>query len=110
MLKVSFFYFEKQKSFIPKELKPLSKSKQKSFVYLLNFLEGFVFTKLDSKVCSYPRSVWLSTLQILLCLMLDLSEIKQRKAEKFSRTATKVNPCLSIVTIYVHLLVKVCVF
>ena len=30
--------------------------------------------------------------------MLDLSEIKQRKAENFSRTATKVNPCLSIVT------------
>ena len=38
-LKVSAFYLEKQKSFIPKKIffKPLSISKQKSFVYWLNF-------------------------------------------------------------------------
>ena len=42
-LKVSAFYLEKQKSFIPKKkfFWPLSISKQKSFVYWLNFLEGF---------------------------------------------------------------------
>ena len=43
MLKISDFYLEKQKSFIPKRMffKPLSISKQKSFVYWLNFPEGF---------------------------------------------------------------------
>ena len=43
MLKVSAFYLEKQKSFIPKKniFKPLSISKQKSFVYWFNFPEGF---------------------------------------------------------------------
>ena len=43
MLKVSAFYLEKQKSFIPKTkfFKPLSISKQKNFVYWLNFPEGF---------------------------------------------------------------------
>jgi hypothetical protein len=42
-LKVSAFYLEKQKSFIPKKkfFRPLSISKQKSFVYGLNFPEGF---------------------------------------------------------------------
>ena len=40
MLKVPAFYLEKQKSFIPKKIffKPLSISKQKSFVYWPNFL------------------------------------------------------------------------
>ena len=37
-LKNSAFYLEKQKSFIQK---PLSISKQKSFVYCLNFPKGF---------------------------------------------------------------------
>ena len=43
MMKVSAFYLERQKSFIPekKMLGPLSISKQKIFVYWLNFLEGF---------------------------------------------------------------------
>ena len=42
-LKVSAFYLEKQKSFIPKKnvFWSLSISKQKSFVYWLNFPEGF---------------------------------------------------------------------
>ena len=44
-LKVSAFYLEKQKSFIPekkkKKIKPLSISKQKIFVYRPNFPEGF---------------------------------------------------------------------
>ena len=42
-LKVSAFYLEKQKSFISKKkiFGPLSISKQKSFVYWLNFLGGF---------------------------------------------------------------------
>ena len=41
-LKVSAFYLEKQKSFIlKKNFKPMSISKQKSFVYCLNFPEGF---------------------------------------------------------------------
>ena len=41
-LRVSAFYLEKQKSFIPKKkFRPLSISKQKSFVYWLNFPEGF---------------------------------------------------------------------
>ena len=45
MLKISYFYLDKQKSFIPKKnfFKPLSISKQKSFVYWLNFPEGFGF-------------------------------------------------------------------
>ena len=44
-LKVSAFYLKKQKSFIPKKkfFKPLSISKQKSFVHYLNFPEGFDF-------------------------------------------------------------------
>ena len=44
-LKVSAFYLKKQKSFIPKKkiFKPLSISKQKSFVYRLNFPEGFAY-------------------------------------------------------------------
>jgi hypothetical protein len=48
-LKVSAFYLEK-KSFIPKKnlFNPLSKSKQKSFVYRLNFPGRFCF-----KVCTY---------------------------------------------------------
>ena len=45
MLKVSAFYLEKQKSFIPKKIlfRPLSISKQKSFVYFTDpiFSEGF---------------------------------------------------------------------
>ena len=44
ILKVSAFYLEKQKSFIPKKMffKPLSISKQKkSFVYWFNFLGRF---------------------------------------------------------------------
>ena len=41
-LKVSAFYLEKQKNFITKKnFKPSSISKQKSFVYWLNFSEGF---------------------------------------------------------------------
>ena len=41
ILKVSVFYLEIQKSFIPKkkENKPLSISKQKSFVYFSIFLQ-----------------------------------------------------------------------
>ena len=43
MLKVSAFYLEKQKGFIPKKIffKPLSMSKQKSFVTYPIFSEGF---------------------------------------------------------------------
>ena len=43
MLKVSAFYLEKQKSFIPKKIffRPLSISKQKSFVYWPNFQRRF---------------------------------------------------------------------
>ena len=52
MLKFSAFYLEKQKSFIPKKkFRPLSISKQKSFVYWLNFPEGFA----DSLL---PRSLF----------------------------------------------------
>ena len=51
-LKVSAFYLEKQKSFIPKKifLKPLSISKQKSFVYWPNFQWRFCFK--PSPMCS----------------------------------------------------------
>ena len=42
MLKVSAFYLEKQKSFTPKEIKPLSISKQKYALFTNPiFCEGF---------------------------------------------------------------------
>ena len=54
-LKVSAFYLEKQKSFIPKKnfFRQLSISKQKSFVYWLNFPEGFEFDLYTVKKISF---------------------------------------------------------
>ena len=58
-LNISAFYLEKQKSFIPKKkiLKPLSISKQKSFVYCLNFLEGFGLSISSSKIVLPKRYI-----------------------------------------------------
>ena len=59
-LKVSAFYLEKQKSFIPrKKIKPSSISKQKSFLYRLNFPKGFgsyyVFLKSTRVKCPWLK-------------------------------------------------------
>ena len=70
MLKVSAFYLEKQKSFIPKKkyFWPLSISKQKSFVYWLNFLEGFAqnwrfslqnIDLVKQKICKQQNNFWI---------------------------------------------------
>ena len=56
MLKVSFFYLEKQKSWIPKKifLKPLSISKQKKLCLLTRFSKKvlvFPFALFEIKIC-----------------------------------------------------------
>ena len=52
-LKISAFYLEKQKSFIPKKIffRPLSISKQKSFVDWLNFPGRFWLRQYRKNVC-----------------------------------------------------------
>ena len=70
-LKVSSFYLEKQKSFIPKKFffKPLSISKQKSFVYWLNFPEGF---DIDNLGYDHTMAVfWLGSTIVLLYINLQ---------------------------------------
>ena len=60
MLKVSAFYLEKQKSFIPKKIyfRPLSISKQKSFVYRPNFQWRFWANFFSQIKCQGQYNSW----------------------------------------------------
>ena len=90
MLKVSAFYFEKQKSSISKKIffRPLSMSKQKSFVYWLNFQWRFwlyqwnfrphatVISKF-SETPSIHTTSWVNTFFYVLFLSVCFSDLKK---------------------------------
>ena len=91
-LKVSAFYLEKRKSFIPikKRFKPLSISKQKSFVYWLNFPEGFVVEGLYKKLGQ--QAGW----DIYFSMSYELWEAQQHTFAKIQFKPEKIVSLLSL--------------